>query len=124
VVDTAGVKTSAQLEEVPHSNALRVNERIRLLDDHTLQIVFTLTDPLAFKAPWVITKQYKDYATLMPGHLPGEPVPATTGRPGKREPGPGAKLQPAEVVCNENNRNPTDDNGVVGLKLGSDSSSR
>jgi hypothetical protein len=105
VVDTAGLKTNTDLENVPHSDALRINERIRLLDDDTLEDVLTITDPKAFKAPWVITKQYKDYdpRSKNPGTYPNHK---------------GAELEPTELVCNENNRNPIDASGAVGYELG------
>ena len=114
VVDTAGLKTNTDVEDVPHSDAMRINERIRLLDDDTLKIVFTITDPKAFKAPWVITKQYKDYGTLPPGQRPGA---VKTANDAEHK---GPPLTSEEVVCNENNRNPTDANGVVSLKLGTE----
>lgn len=101
IVDTAGIKTSTLIDGVPHSNALRVHERIRLLDDDTLEDKMTLTDPKAFNGPWVITKQYKDYDTTPTTHADGR-------RP----------LVPGEYVCNENNRNLPGANGVVGATLG------
>jgi hypothetical protein len=107
IVETAGIKTSTQIAGVPHSNALRVHERIRLLDDHTLEDQMTITDPKAFKTPWVITKQYKDYDTM--------PV-------ADQSPGPHPEHRPLvadEFVCNENNRNLPDANGVVGATMGS-----
>ncbi len=111
VVDTAGVKTRTTLDDVPHSDALRVNERIRLLDDDTLEIVFTLTDPKAFKTPWVITKQYKDYNVMaLMGNKDRDP--------GSHPAHKGLELESNEIVCNENNRNLTDESGVVGLQLG------
>jgi hypothetical protein len=114
VVDTAGLKTSTRLDGVPHSDAMRINERIRLLDDDTLEIVFTLTDPKAFKAPWVITKQYKDYNTMAMIGMGGRPPKD----PGKHPDHKGVELEAGEFVCNENNRNLPDATGVVGAKLG------
>ncbi len=115
VVDTAGVKTSTLIDGVPHSEELRINERIRLLDDDTLEIVFTMTDPKAYKAPWVITKQYKAYNTMA--------MLGLGGRPPIKDPGTypdykGAPLVSMETVCNENNRNLPGADGVVGAKLG------
>ncbi len=111
VVDTAGLKTSTTIENVPHSDAMRINERIRLLDDDTLEIAFTITDPKAFKAPWVITRQYKAHNAMVKDH---GPYPDYKG----------AELVPGELVCNENNRNLPDASGVardgaVGAKSGS-----
>ena len=100
VVDTAGMKTSTTLEDVPHSDAFRVNERIRLLDDDTLEDKITMTDPIAFKEPWVITRQYKAYNAMGKEH-------------GTYPDYKGAELVPGELVCNENNRNLPDANGVA-----------
>jgi hypothetical protein len=100
VVDTAGIKTSTTLEDVPHSDAFRVNERIRLLDDDTLEDKITMTDPIAFKEPWVITRQYKAYSAMSKEH-------------GTYPDYKGGRLVPGELVCNENNRNLPDANGVA-----------
>jgi hypothetical protein len=110
VVDTAGVKIRTDIEGVPHSDALRINERIRLLDDDTLEIVFKITDPKAFKAPWIITKQYKDYATESTSTL--IKITGTTDH-GKYPNHGDAELTAAEVVCNENNRNMPGADGLV-----------
>ncbi len=115
VVETAGVKTSAQLEGVPHSDAMRITERIRLLDDDTLEDVITITDPKAFKEPWVIRKVYKDYNTMAMLGMGGRPPPKDTGTHPDHK---GVELVPAEFVCNENNRNLPGEDGVVGAKLG------
>ena len=150
MVDTAGIKTTAKVEDVPHSDALRINERMRLLDDDTLEILFTMTDPKAFKEPWVIKRQYKAYAVPFPGLGAGGPPgggprqcpvvlravaprwwsPGGPGGPGlsasstlehgKYPDYKGFELMSTEVICNENNRNITDENGVVSLKLGED----
>jgi hypothetical protein len=126
VVDTAGVKTRTTIDNVPHSDALRINERIRLLDDDTLEILFTMTDPNVFMAPWIVTRQYKAYDMRGPGGLggpgggpraPGGLI-ADTKEHGTYPDYKGAELAPTEIVCNENNRNPVDENGVVTLKLG------
>jgi hypothetical protein len=114
VVNTAGVKASTRLDGVPHSDAMRINERIRLLDDDTLEDVFTITDPNALKVPWVITKVYKDYNTMAMIGLGGRPPKA----PGKHPDHKGVELVPYEFVCNENNRNLPGEDGVVGAKLG------
>ncbi len=127
VVDTAGVKTRTTIDNVPHSDAMRINERIRLLDDDTLEIVFTMTDPKAFKAPWIVTRQYKAYDMRGPGGLggpgggpgaPGGSIDSNSRDHGTYPDYKGAELVSTEVVCNENNRNPVDENGVVGMKVG------
>ncbi len=79
VVDTGAVKIRTTIDGVPHSEAMQIHERIRLLDDDTLEDVFTITDPKAFKAPWVITKHYKDYETQAIGEAnkPGQDLDAS-----------------------------------------------
>jgi len=112
VVDTAGVKTRTKTEGVPHSDAMRINERIRLLDDDTLEDVITITDPIVFKAPWVITKLYKDYNTITTADTPaGKGID-----PGKYPNHGEAELEPSEFVCNENNRNLPGADGIVGFE--------
>jgi hypothetical protein len=110
VVETAGIKTSTLIDGVPHSNALRVHERIRLVDEHTLEDEITSTDSKAFNGPWVITKQYKNYDTTPTGRDFG---------PGPHPDHLRTPAVPGEYVCNENNRNLPDANGVVGATLGS-----
>jgi hypothetical protein len=111
VVDTAGVKTRTKIEGVPHSEAMRINERIRLLDDDTLEDVITITDPIVFKMPWVITKLYKDYNTITTADTQG----VKGIDPGKYPDHGEAELQPSEFVCNENNRNLPGADGTVGF---------
>ena len=111
VVETAGVKTSAQIAAgpfdagVPHSDAMRITERIKVVDDDTLSNQITITDPKAFRAPWVINKIYKDYSV---------PIGAKdTGKPA----GHSGDLEITEYICNENNRNLPDANGVTGASV-------
>ncbi|MGC1458093.1 MAG: hypothetical protein WA825_07425 [Steroidobacteraceae bacterium] len=107
VVDTEAVKIRTTIDGVPHSEAMKVHERIRLLDDDTLEDVFTITDPKAFKAPWVITKHYKDYETQAIGdaNKPGQDLEHPKGK--------GGELVPEEVVCVENNRNTRSPSGTI-----------
>jgi hypothetical protein len=55
VVDTIGMndKTPVDIFGTPHSDALHVVERYRLIDDgKQLEVVFTVEDPRAFTTPW------------------------------------------------------------------------
>ncbi len=45
-------KTWIDREGLPHSEELRVVERIRLIDEDRLGIDFTIEDPIAFTEPW------------------------------------------------------------------------
>ena len=63
VVDTVGFvgKPQAMVDDygTPHSDALHVIERYRLLDDgNQLQVHVTVEDPNTFKVPWSMTVDY------------------------------------------------------------------
>jgi hypothetical protein len=54
VTDTIGFNDLTWLDSMghPHSTALRVEERIRRLDQETLEIQFLFEDPKAYTQPW------------------------------------------------------------------------
>ena len=54
VVDTVGLNDKTWLDQVghPHSDALRIVERLRRIDPDTLQDDVTIDDPKAYKKPW------------------------------------------------------------------------
>ena len=105
VVETAGVKTSTLISGVPHSDAMRITERIRVVDHDTLANEITITDPKAFKAPWIIKKTYKDYVIPFNVKDPEKHPELRTG------------LEMTEYICNENNRNLPDPEGVTGASV-------
>ncbi len=86
VVDTVGLVKETQIDEAGtlHSDALHVVERIRKVND-TLEILFTIEDPKAFTTPWTARRVWQ-------------------WRPDIRFP---------EYICEENNRNAPDANGVL-----------
>jgi hypothetical protein len=92
VADTVGLRGDTDLEAsgLPHSDQLDVKERIWLADDNTLKDEITLVDPKAYTKPWTVTKTYRR-------------APA------------GFTLLP--YVCLENNRNPVNDKGEIGVVL-------
>jgi hypothetical protein len=59
LVDTAGLQANT-LDQygVPHSDQLRIVERIRLRSPDQLENRVTLTDPLAYTQPWTVTRTY------------------------------------------------------------------
>jgi hypothetical protein len=79
--------TQVDFSGLPHSDALRITERIRRIDRETLQDEITLDDPKAYARPFTVTRRYR----LQPGWTIGE------------------------YVCEENNRNQVQDNGVTGF---------
>jgi hypothetical protein len=88
VVDTVNIRPDTQLDYtgVPHSDALRITERLRRKDPTTLEDQITLTDPKAFAQPFTVTRLYR----LRP------------------------KWRISEYVCQENNRNTTGAEGRTG----------
>jgi hypothetical protein len=88
VVDTTANTTQTLLDEAgdPHSDKLHVVERIRKIDGgKRLENMITIDDPGAYTKPWVAVRYY-DW------------------RP---------EIRLMEYICEENNRNATDANGVV-----------
>lgn len=61
VVETRGIRgdTSFDASPLQHSDQMTVSERIRQVDADTLQAVITVTDPVAFTRPWVVTRHYR-----------------------------------------------------------------
>jgi hypothetical protein len=89
VVESVGFNDFVTISGIPHSDQLKITERIGLLDDNTLQIETTFTDPLALTAPYTTAAtfaRHRDW-TL------------------------------AEYICQENNRNFVDASGEEGIIL-------
>jgi hypothetical protein len=61
VVETVNFndKTWIDREGVPHSDQLRVLERIRLDEEDNLLIDITIEDPIAFTEPWTAQRRYR-----------------------------------------------------------------
>ncbi len=89
VVDTIGVKPSVRgYQGMPHSEKMRISERIRRTAADTLQDQITIDDPVVLEKPVVYTLAYN----LTPNY------------------------EMVEFVC-ENNREYIDEKGIVRLKL-------
>jgi hypothetical protein len=90
VVDTLGIKpTVGGYRGMPHSEQMRIAERIRLLSPDILHDQITITDPVTIDKPVTYTLAYKRMAP---------------------------DYEMVEFVC-DNNREYVDDKGVVRLKL-------
>ena len=89
VVTTTNIRGDTQddFSGLPHSDALTITERLRRATPETLEDRITLTDPKAYAEPFTSTRVYK----LHPDWTIGE------------------------YVCEENNRNKIQDNGVTGF---------
>jgi len=74
---------------LPHSDQMKITERFRLVDDDTMEIETTITDPAALTAPYTTfasLRRHRDWTI-------------------------------AEYVCQENNRNFVDSSGAEGIIL-------
>ncbi len=87
VIDSVGFVPETQIDEQgsKHSAAMHVVERIRKLEDGSLEVLFTIDDPEAFTQPWTAKRVWE-------------------WRP---------DIRFYEYVCEENNRNAPDENGVL-----------
>jgi hypothetical protein len=91
VVDSIGFSPLTDLAaNVPHSDAMRIRERIRLTGPDTMSIETTVTDPQVLTAPYTTTRTLQRHRSWTI----------------------------AEYVCQENNRNFVDDSGKAGIRLG------
>jgi hypothetical protein len=60
VVDTVAIREDTFVEGfTPHSDAMTVHERIRLIEPTLLEDHITVTDPKAFTKPWETVKRYR-----------------------------------------------------------------
>jgi hypothetical protein len=58
-VNTVGIKGSVTLEDVPHSDQMRIDERIRLLTPDRFEDAITVSDPPYLTHPWSFTWTYQ-----------------------------------------------------------------
>lgn len=89
VIETVDLNPESVLDttHLPHSDALRVEERLRLVAPDKLEAMITLIDPKAYSKPWTVRRTY-------------------TRKPGERI---------LQYVCEENNRNPVAEDGSTGF---------
>jgi hypothetical protein len=61
VIDTIGFNDKTWLDPMglPHSDAMRVTERLRRVDHDTLEDVYTIDDPKTYTKPWTATRTFK-----------------------------------------------------------------
>jgi len=67
VVDTIGIKEDVRYQNVPHSEQMRIRERIRLVQPDVLWDEITIEDPVTLEKPWTFTFAYRrmpDYTLL------------------------------------------------------------
>lgn len=88
VIDTVGIKESVQYQRMPHSDQMRITERMRFVAPDILHDQITIEDPVVLEKPYTYTLAYR----RMPDY------------------------EMVEFVC-DNNREYVDENGVVRLKV-------
>jgi hypothetical protein len=88
VIDTVGIKESVQYQRMPHSDQMRITERMRLVAPDILHDQITIEDPVVLEKPYTYTLAYR----RMPNY------------------------EMVEFVC-DNNREYVDDKGVVHLRV-------
>jgi hypothetical protein len=61
VIESAGFQADIYIDGtgVPHSEQLRTVERVRRVDNQTLEVVVQVTDPVIFTRPWEARFQFK-----------------------------------------------------------------
>jgi hypothetical protein len=59
VVDTVGIKESVQYQRMPHSDRMRITERIRLVAPDVLHDQITIEDPVVLEKPFTYTLAYR-----------------------------------------------------------------
>ena len=67
VVDTIGIKDSVRFQNAPHSNQMRIRERLHLVSPTILWDEVTIEDPVTLEKPWQVTYAYRrmpDYTLL------------------------------------------------------------
>jgi hypothetical protein len=67
VVDTIGIKDSVRFQNAPHSNQMRIRERLHLVSPTILWDEITIDDPVTLEKPWQVTYAYRrmpDYTLL------------------------------------------------------------
>jgi hypothetical protein len=59
VVDTVGIKERVRFRDAPHSDQMRISERMSMLSPDMFQNEVTITDPVYLTGPWTFTYMYK-----------------------------------------------------------------
>jgi hypothetical protein len=88
VIDTVGIKESVQYQRMPHSEQMRISERMRMVTPEILHDQITIEDPVVLEKPYTYTLAYR--------RIPN--------------------YEMVEFVC-DNNREYVDEKGVVHMKI-------
>jgi hypothetical protein len=87
-IDTVGIKESVQYQRMPHSDQMRISERMRMVTPEILHDQITIEDPVVLEKPYTYTLAYR--------RIPN--------------------YEMVEFVC-DNNREYVDEKGVVHMKI-------
>jgi hypothetical protein len=90
VIDTVGIKPSVQYQRIPHSDRMRITERIRMIAPDILHDQITIEDPVTLEKPYTFTLAYR--------RMPDD-------------------YEMVEFVCAENNREYVDEQGIVRMRV-------
>jgi hypothetical protein len=58
-VNTVGIRPEVRFHDVPHSNLMQINERIRLINANRFEDRITIIDPVYLTRPWTFVWQYQ-----------------------------------------------------------------
>jgi hypothetical protein len=58
-VNTVGIRPEVRFQDVPHSNLMQIDERIRLLTPDRFEDRITIIDPVYLARPWTFVWQYR-----------------------------------------------------------------
>jgi hypothetical protein len=58
-VNTVGIRPEVRFHDVPHSNLMQIDERIRLITPNRFEDHITITDPVYLTHPWTFTWEYQ-----------------------------------------------------------------
>lgn len=59
LVNTVGIKPEVRYSDVPHSDQMQIDERIRLISKDRAEDRITITDPVYLTHPWHFTYEYE-----------------------------------------------------------------
>jgi hypothetical protein len=59
VANTVGIKEEVRFHDVPHSDQMQINERIRLVTPDRFEDEITVIDPVYLTKPWTFTWEYQ-----------------------------------------------------------------
>lgn len=59
VIDTVGIKESVSYQNIPHSDQMRITERMRLVTPDALHDQITIEDPVVLEKPYTYTLAYR-----------------------------------------------------------------